>query len=81
MLWRNVAVNAAMFAAAIGIDTGIEAEVRTVVPGDDADALVAEKLGARQRILGGIPVGIRFELNSLKPVNRIAQGAPVGGDQ
>ena len=77
----GVAITASMFTATIWIDARIKGNIRAVIVGNDADALVAEKLGARQRILGGIPVGIRFELNSLKPVNRIAQGAPVGGDQ
>jgi hypothetical protein len=40
--------------------------------------VVAEKLGAGQRIFVGIPIGVPFEMKGLEPVGRIAQRAAVG---
>src|SRR5437773_1959642 len=40
----RVTINAAMLAAAIRIDAGIEADVRAVVGGDDRARLVSKKL-------------------------------------
>lgn len=71
----RVAINAAVLATAIRIQARLKTDVRTVVAADDRLGEVLEKLRARQRIIVGIPVGIRFEMKFLKSVRRIFRRA------
>ena len=47
----GVTINAAMFAAAIRIDAGAEADIGTVVPGNDGPGIISVELGGRRRDL------------------------------
>src|SRR5262249_45085722 len=65
---------------AIRIDAGLETDIRTVIVSDDRAGLIFQKLGMRERILFGIPFGIRFEMDFFKPVWRVAcRSAADGG--
>src|SRR5258708_31054494 len=74
----GVAVDAAMLAAAVGVDTRVEADVRTLIISDDGARAVFEELGARQGILFRVPIGIGFEMDFLEAVGRVA-GRPARG--
>src|SRR6185369_5493529 len=83
MGWPRITIDAAMFAAAVGIDAGIESDVRAVVVGNDAGAVIAEKLGARTLrtivvLLVGITVLVRFEVDFFEPIGRVFQRATAG---
>src|SRR5205823_2332546 len=75
----RVAVDATVFATAIGIDAGLEADVRTVVVRDNRAGAIAEKLGARQRIVLRVPIRIRLDMNFLEAVRRVVRSAAMGG--
>ena len=68
----GVTIDAAVLAAAIGIDAGFEADVGAVVVGNDGAGAVFEELGARRRVFFGIPVGVGFEVEFLEAIGRIA---------
>ena len=51
----RVAINAAMLAAAVGIEARLKIKVRAVVAADDGLAVVLEELRFRQDIVIGIP--------------------------
>jgi len=74
----GVAVDAAVLAAAIGIDAGFESDVGAVVVSDDGAGAVFKELGARGRVFFGVPVGIGFEVEFLEAIGRIA-GCAAGG--
>ena len=71
----RVAINAAVLAAAIRIEARLKTDVRAVVAADDGLAVVLEKLRAWSRatlrVLFGIPVRVRFEMDFLEPVGWI----------
>ena len=48
----GVAVDAAMFAALVGVDGAVETDVRTVVPGDDGPRVLGREDGAQWLSLG-----------------------------
>ena len=75
----RVAVDATVFATAIGIDAGLEADVRTVVVRDNRAGAIAEKLGARQGIVLRVPIRIRLDMNFLEAVRRVVRGAAMSG--
>src|SRR2546421_12284195 len=60
----SVAINAAMLAAAVGIDARGKAHVGTVVVSDDRAGVVLEELGGRSRSLriGLLRVGLVMNL-------------------
>ncbi len=64
-------INAAMLAAAIRVQAGIETDVRAVVVGDGGLAVIHQKLRAWQDVVIRVPVRVRFKMNFLKPVRRI----------
>ena len=70
----GIAINAAVFASAIGIDAGIEADVGTVVIGNDAGGcILRNSVEARDPPPDSIPV--TFQLEFLEPVDRF-EAAP-----
>ena len=71
MEWPRVAVDAAVFAASIRVDAGLEPDIRAVVIGNDRFGFIPKKLGARQRILLWIPILVAFEMNLLETIRRI----------
>ena len=74
----GVAVDAAVLAAAIGIDAGFETDIGTVVVSDDRAGAVFEKLSARRGIFFRIPIRIRFEMKFLEAIRRVADCAARG---
>ena len=68
-------VDAAMLAAAIGIDAGVKSHVRTVVVRDEGLRGVAVKLGARHAVVFRVPVFVRLHVNLLEAVGRIVRRA------
>ncbi len=75
MKWPGITVDAAVLAAAIRIDAGVETDVRAVVVGDQRAGAVLEELRARQRVFLRVPIGIRFEVDFLEAVGGIAARA------
>ena len=71
----RVAINAPVFAAAIRIDTGFEADIRAVIVVDDRIRMVFEKLRGWRRSVRILPVRVAFERDFLKPVRRILRRA------
>ncbi len=80
MPWAGVAVRAAMFAAAIGIDAMAKGNVGTVVLGGEAAGGVGEELCGNAAIAGvGVSVGIGVVLE-LFPIGLETHGfEAVGG--
>ena len=78
MIGPREAVNTAMLAAAVGIDAGVETNIRAVVVGYDGAGRVFQELGPRQRILIRIAISIGFEMESLEPVRRVSSSAATG---
>ena len=72
----RVTINATVLAAAVGIDAGVEADVRAVVVGQDAGGAVVEKLRARPG-MGFAVLGVRipFEVEGFEAIGRIGGGA------
>jgi hypothetical protein len=68
----GVTIYAAMLAAAIRIDAGFETDIGAVVVSYDCACPVTKKLCPRQRILFRIPFLIRFQMDFLEPVDRVA---------
>ena len=75
----RIAIDAPMLTATIRIQTGFKIQVRAMVAGDDALAMINQELRARQDILRGVPIRIRLKLYALKTVRRIFRRAPMGG--
>ena len=75
----RVTVNAAMLATAIGIQAGVETDVRTVVVRNSRLAVINDELCARQDIFLRVPILGRFKMNCPKPVRRIRQCPAMGG--
>ena len=59
----RVAIDAAVFAAAIWIHARTETDVRATVLADDTLAMILQKLRARQHVVVGIPFRIRFKVD------------------
>ena len=68
----GIAINAAMLTAAIGVYARFEADIRTVVVTNYRACSVPQKLRSGERIFVRIPIRVRFQVNFLKPVGRIA---------
>jgi hypothetical protein len=64
-----------VFAAAVGVEAGLKADVRAVVIGKNPAAAVAEELGARQGVLLRVPVRVPLQREMLEAVGRVAAGA------
>src|SRR5579862_5391491 len=75
MRWPRITINAAVLAAAVGINARLEANVRAVVRGDDRLAVIAKKLCLQRRILVRVPIHVAFEMNMLEPIRRILRRA------
>src|SRR5437879_13461141 len=72
----SIAIGAAVFAAAVGIDAGAEADVGAVVAGDDGARGIFQELSLRERrILICYVVGIRLVMKALKAIGRIMRSA------
>src|SRR6185436_14516496 len=67
VIWTCEAVNASVFASAVGIDARIEADVRAVVVGNDGSRDVFQEDGVARGILRRIPFryGIRGLFESI----------------
>ena len=74
----GVAIDAAVFAAAIRIDAGFEAHIRAVIVVDDGIGMVFEELRRRNRLIRIAPVRIAFERDLFKPVRRVVRRAAGG---
>jgi hypothetical protein len=69
-----------MFAAAIGIETRSEAEVRALVPGEDGARRVAEVLGRNAAGIGfSVELGIVGVVEPLEAVRRVLGATPPAG--
>ena len=75
MIGPREAVNTAMLAAAVGIDAGVETNIRAVVVVNDGARLVFKENSARRGILRLIPFGSLVG-SLLEPISRIADSAP-----
>ena len=78
MIRPGVTIDATVLAAPIGIDAGLETDVRAVVIRDDGAGAVFEELGAGRRVFFRIPIGIGFEMDFLEAIGRIAGCAARG---
>jgi len=64
-----------MLATAVGVDAGVEGDIRALVVADDGLGEVAQELGfGRGRLVGG-PILVAFEAEFLEAVGRIKPGA------
>src|SRR5687768_17471481 len=75
----GVAVDAAMFAALVGIDGPVETDVRTGVAGDDRPGAFRRQGGAQRRgpgVVGGPAVVEGLHGFGFEPARRIGAGAP-----
>jgi len=72
MEWPGVAINAAVLTTSIGVDTRLKSDIGAVIVSDDCARPVTQELRSREGILFRIPVFIRFQMNFLKPVDRVA---------
>ena len=73
----RVAVDAAVLAAAVRVDAGVEADVRAVVGRDDAARVIAEELGldgavARVLVGDGVEVGFRLDVD-VQPIEAVGR--------
>ena len=81
MLFRSmrisgVTITAAMLAAAIRIEAGLEGDVRAVIIADDGLGEIAQELGPGRGVVLRIPIQVPFEGDFLEAVGRVAGGAP-----
>ena len=75
MKGAGVAIDATVLAAAIRIDAGLEAHVRTVVVVDDGVGMVFEELRLRRWFVRVAPVRVAFERDLFKAVWRVFRRA------
>ena len=73
----GVAVGAAVFAAAVHVQAGVEGNVRAVVVGDQRLRIVPQKLGAGQR--PAFLFRIQNEFEPLKAILRVGRSAAADG--
>ena len=66
----RITVDTAMFAAAIGIDAGVEADIRAIVVGDDGFGRIGMELSGRRGNLVDL-CGLRNQLDRLEAILRI----------
>src|SRR6516164_3276713 len=78
MSGAGIAIDAAVLAAAIGIDAGVEADIGAVVVGNDCARRISKELSSRR---GAIRFGfrVRFILKQLKTIGRIRR-SPAAAD-
>src|SRR5207247_5573553 len=73
----RVAIDAAVLAAAIRIDTRLKPDVGTVVGSDDGTSIIAQELGGRAgSLLIGPAIGVAIVANQLEAIGRSRCGAP-----
>src|SRR6185369_11974248 len=75
MVRTGVTIAATMFAAAIGIDAGVEADVGTVIGGDDGARGVPQKYGRRGHVIFGSSIGIALVDDLFEATGRIGGSA------
>ena len=76
----GVAINAAVLAATIWIDTRVEADVRAVVVIDERLRGVAKILCAGSAVLLRVPLVVRLDVNSFEAIRRVVRRtAPLDG--
>jgi hypothetical protein len=74
----RVTVNAAMLTTAVRVDAGAEADIRTVIVGNNAAGAVFEELSLRGGRLLRVLVWIWLEMKFLEPVWRVRASATAG---
>ena len=74
----RIAINAAVLAAAVRIDAGFESDIRAVVVRNDRGRPIAEKLGARKRIILRIPIRVGLQMDFFEAVGRVGFRSAVG---
>ena len=78
MEWPGVAIDASVFAAAIGIDACVEPNIGAVVVSDYGLRLVVEELRCGRGVIFGVPIGVAFQFELLESVGRIGRCAARG---
>jgi hypothetical protein len=78
MKWPRIAINAAVLAAAVRIDAGFEADIGAVVVRNNRGRPIAQKLGARKRIILRIPIRVGLQMDFFEAVGRVGFRAAVG---
>ena len=76
MVRAREAVDAAVLAAAIGIDRAVERDVRRFVAGDDNARSLERDLGAKRLDLARLQAGLAFVFDVDGPVGTIVNEAP-----
>jgi len=74
----GVTIDTTMLAAAIWIDAGLETNVRAVVVGDNALAVIAQELRSEEGLVLFRRVRVGFEMDFLEAVRRVCRSAARG---
>ena len=76
--WPRIAINAAVLTAAVRIGAGFEADIGAVVVRNNRGRPIAEKLGARKRIILRIPIRVGLQMDFFEAVGRVGFRSAMG---